>query len=163
MGMAGQRLTAPARARASWSLPKDFSARQPSPELTRLFVPRDIDDVMLAVQVTFFKCGGVALGTALHHVAIDALSAFHFFQTWSAFSRDGAGDGAGAVAAALELPCHDRTLLRARSPPRVVNPDSLSVFLSLKNDPNIPVPAGADLGPRSPGPRPGAWLFLVIT
>ncbi|XP_044951332.1 putrescine hydroxycinnamoyltransferase 1-like [Hordeum vulgare subsp. vulgare] len=119
----------------------DFSAREPSPELRRLFVPRDIDDVMLAVQVTFFRCGGVALGTALHHVAIDALSAFHFFQTWSAFSRDGAGDGAGAGAAtaALELPCHDRTLLRARSPPRVVNPDALSVFLPLKNDPSIPV------------------------
>ncbi|XP_037450977.1 putrescine hydroxycinnamoyltransferase 1-like [Triticum dicoccoides] len=118
----------------------DFSARQPSPEPRRLFVPRDIDDVILAVQVTFFKCGGVALGTALHHVAIDALSAFHFFQTWSAFSRDEAGDGAGAAATALELPCHDRTLLRARSPPRVVNPDALSVFLPLKNDPNIPVP-----------------------
>ncbi|XP_044415224.1 putrescine hydroxycinnamoyltransferase 1-like [Triticum aestivum] len=118
----------------------DFSARQPSPELRRLFIPRDIDDVILAVQVTFFKCGGVALGTALHHVVIDALSAFHFFQTWSAFSRDGAGDGAGAAATALELPCHDRTLIRARSPPRVVNPDALSVFLPLKNDPNIPVP-----------------------
>ncbi|KAF7080735.1 LOW QUALITY PROTEIN: hypothetical protein CFC21_084762 [Triticum aestivum] len=112
----------------------DFSARQPSPELRRLFVPGDIDDVMLAVQVTFFKCGGVALGTALHHVAIDALSAVHFIQTWSAFSRDGASD----AAAALELPWHDRTLLRARSPPRVINPDALSVFLPLKNDPNEP-------------------------
>ncbi|KAM0831255.1 hypothetical protein ACQ4PT_065673 [Festuca glaucescens] len=77
---------------------------------------------MCAVQVTFLKCGGVALGTALHHIAIDAVSAFQFFQTWSAFCRD--GDGA---AAALERPCHDRTLLRARSPP-FVHPDALTVF-----------------------------------
>ncbi|KAI4985696.1 hypothetical protein ZWY2020_018326 [Hordeum vulgare] len=103
----------------------DFSGFKPSPELRRLFVPR-VDDysppVMCAVQVTFLKCGGVALGTALHHIAADAISAFHFFQTWSAFSRDG-----DAAAAALEPPLHDRTLLRARSPP-VVHPDALTVF-----------------------------------
>ena len=63
------------------------------------------------------KCGGVALGTALHHVAIDASSAFHFFQTWAAFSKHG-------DRAAVEFPCHDRTLLRARSPP-TVHPDAL--------------------------------------
>ena len=71
-------------------------------------------------QVTFLKCGGVALGAALHHVAVDALSAFHFFQTWSAFSKHGDH-------ATLELPCHDRTLLRARSPP-TVHPDALLTF-----------------------------------
>ena len=71
-------------------------------------------------QVTFFVCGGVALGTALHHVSIDALSALHFFQTWSALCRDG-------DRAAVELPCHDRTLLRARSPP-AVQPDDLLTF-----------------------------------
>ncbi|XBI32554.1 hypothetical protein VPH35_055992 [Triticum aestivum] len=97
---------------------------QPSPELRRLFVPRveDSPSIMCAIQVTFMGCGGVALGTALHHVAIDAVSAVHFFQTWSGFCRDG-----DAAAAVLELPCHDRTLLRARSPP-VVHPDALTVF-----------------------------------
>uniref|UniRef100_A0A453GP19 Anthranilate N-benzoyltransferase protein 1 n=2 Tax=Aegilops tauschii TaxID=37682 RepID=A0A453GP19_AEGTS len=97
---------------------------QPSPELRRLFVPRveESPSIMCAIQVTFMGCGGVALGTALHHAAIDAVSAFHFFQTWSAFSRDG-----DAAATALELPCHDCTLLRARSPP-VVHPDALTVF-----------------------------------
>ena len=92
----------------------DFSSFRPSPELRRLFVPRVEDvspPVMCAVQVTFLKGGGVALGTALHHIAADAISAFHFLQTWSAFSRD------PAAAAALELPVHDRTLLRARAPP----------------------------------------------
>ncbi|CAO2148514.1 unnamed protein product [Urochloa humidicola] len=94
---------------------------KPSPELRRHLVPRiEPSSIVMAVQVTFFKCGGVALGTALHHVSIDALSAFHFIQTWSAFSKDG-------DRAAVELPCHDRTLLRARSPPSV-HPDALSMF-----------------------------------
>ncbi|KAM0834106.1 hypothetical protein ACQ4PT_063828 [Festuca glaucescens] len=99
---------------------------QPSPELKRLFVPRveDSPSLMCGIQVNFLKCGGVALGTVLHHVVIDAMSAFHFFQTWSAICRD--GDTAPEVLE-LELPCHDRTLLRARSP-HVVHPDTLSVF-----------------------------------
>ncbi|KAM3261323.1 hypothetical protein ACQJBY_052159 [Aegilops geniculata] len=114
----------------------DFSDFKPSTELRRLFVPRVEDyspPVMCAVQVTFLKCGGVALGTALHHVAADAISAFHFFQTWSAFSRDG-----DAAAAALEPPFHDRALLRARSPP-FVHPDALTVFcpkLNLSTEPS---------------------------
>ena len=115
----------------------DFSSFRPSPELRRLFVPRVEDvspPVMCAVQVTFLKCGGVALGTALHHIAADAISAFHFLQTWSAFSRD------PAAAAALELPVHDRTLLRARAPP-FVHPDALSVFFPKLNlsEPSGPV------------------------
>lgn len=101
-----------------------FSDLKPSPELRRLFAPRiEPASIMLGVQVTFLSCGGVALGTVLHHVAIDALSAFHFFQTWSSFCRDG-------EAAMLELPCHERTLLRTRSPP-IVHPDVHSMF-SLK-------------------------------
>ncbi|CAM0878414.1 unnamed protein product [Alopecurus aequalis] len=102
----------------------DISKFQPSVELKRLFVPpvEDSPSVVCGVQVTFLRCGGVALGTALHHVVIDAMSAFHFFQTWSALCRD--GDGAAAV---LELPCHDRTLLRPRSPP-VVHPKTFSLF-----------------------------------
>ncbi|KQK11567.1 putrescine hydroxycinnamoyltransferase 1 [Brachypodium distachyon] len=109
---------------------------QPSPELKKLFVPRldDSPSILLAVQVTFLKCGGVALGTLLHHAAIDAVSAFHFFQTWAAFSKDGEG-----AAMRLELPCHDRTLLRARSPP-TVHPDALSVFYPDK-DKNVSEPS----------------------
>jgi shikimate O-hydroxycinnamoyltransferase len=63
------------------------------------------------------------LGTAIHHAAADASSAFHFFQTWSAFCKHG-----DRAAVAVELPCHDRTLLRARSPP-TVHPDALLTLL----------------------------------
>ncbi|CAL4993785.1 unnamed protein product [Urochloa decumbens] len=85
----------------------DFNDLTPTKELRRGFV-------------TFLKCGGILLGAALHHAAQDAIGAFHFFQTWSAIAREGDG-------ASFELPCHDRTLLRARSPPSV-HPDTLSVF-----------------------------------
>ncbi|NP_001146402.1 spermidine hydroxycinnamoyl transferase isoform X1 [Zea mays] len=94
---------------------------KPSPELRRLFIPLiEPSSIIMAIQVTFLKCGGVVLGTAIHHAATDVSSAFHFFQTWSAFCKHG-------DSAAVELPCHDRTLLRARSPP-TVHPDALSTL-----------------------------------
>uniref|UniRef100_A0ACD5XSZ7 Uncharacterized protein n=1 Tax=Avena sativa TaxID=4498 RepID=A0ACD5XSZ7_AVESA len=102
----------------------DLSDFKPSPELKRQLVPGlDSDEaarIMCAIQVTFFKCGGVAVGTALHHLAMDGYGASHFFQTWSAFSRDG-------VRAVVELPFHDRALLSPRDPP-FVRPDALSLL-----------------------------------
>ncbi|KAG2623350.1 putrescine hydroxycinnamoyltransferase 1-like [Panicum virgatum] len=100
----------------------DFRDVTPSPELKELFVPRVEPSIMLAIQVTFLKCGGVAFGTALHHAAADAISSFRFFHAWSALCSG--RDGGGAMA---EPPCHDRRLLRARSPP-FVNPDAFAVF-----------------------------------
>jgi len=103
----------------------DFRDVSPSPELKELFVPRvEPSSIMLAVQVTFLKCGGVAFGTALHHAAADAIGSFRFFHAWLALC--GGRDGGGAMAE-TELPCHDRGLLRARSPP-FVNPDAFAVF-----------------------------------
>ncbi|KAL6660744.1 hypothetical protein ACP70R_001779 [Stipagrostis hirtigluma subsp. patula] len=107
----------------------EISDLRPSPELKRLFVPRvEPSSILLGIQVTFLKCGGVALGTAMHHAAGDAISAFHFFQTWSDLCRE-LSSGAVHVQqqAAVELPCHDRTLLSARSPP-AVSPDAFAVF-----------------------------------
>nr|CAB3456854.1 unnamed protein product [Digitaria exilis] len=99
----------------------DLDFTKPSPELRRMFVPRvEPLSLILAVQVTFLKCGGVVLGVASHHAVADGPSMFHFMVTWSAFTRGGDGTG-------VELPCHDRTLLRARSPP-VVHPGALSVL-----------------------------------
>ncbi|OEL18276.1 Shikimate O-hydroxycinnamoyltransferase, partial [Dichanthelium oligosanthes] len=97
----------------------------PSPELKKLFVPRvePWSSIMLAIQVTFLKCGGVAFGTALHHAAADATSAFRFFHKWSELCS-GRDDGAMVE---TELPCHDRGLLRPRSPP-FVSPDAFAVF-----------------------------------
>ncbi|XP_051200287.1 hydroxycinnamoyltransferase 4-like [Lolium perenne] len=103
----------------------DFSDPSPSPELTKLFAPRvQPPSVMLAIQVTFLRCGGVVFGTAVHHAIVDGSSMFHFTRTWASYCRY--GDGA-AVAEAP--PCHDRALLRARSPP-FIHPETIPMFCS---------------------------------
>ncbi|KAF8689887.1 hypothetical protein HU200_041519 [Digitaria exilis] len=91
----------------------------PSDELRRTLVPSaDVRDdlaggIILAMfQVTFFKCGGVCVGAALHHTAADGLAALDFVNTWAAIAR-----GAGELSP--PRPWLDRTLLRARSPPVV--------------------------------------------
>nr|WGU11332.1 hydroxycinnamoyltransferase 2 [Crinum x powellii] len=91
----------------------DFGDFEPSDEMRRLLVPSaESDDPPLVMfQVTFFKCGGVCLGTAIHHTAADGLAALHFINTWSDFAR--------GITTISTPPCLDHTLLRARSPPSV--------------------------------------------
>ena len=112
----------------------DFSDFKPSSKQRRLFVPHanHSDSLLWTTQVTFLKCGGVVLGSAIHHAAMDGSVVFHFFRTWSAFSRDG-------DRAMVNLPCHDRTRLSARDPP-VVHPDGLAVFSPKINLPPQPGP-----------------------
>jgi shikimate O-hydroxycinnamoyltransferase len=80
------------------------------------------------MQVTFFPCGGVALGTAMHHFVIDGRSAFHFIQTWASIAR--------GSTTTVATPFLDRTPLRARSPPTVLFDHSREYRLT-------PAPAGA--------------------
>ncbi|KAF5466878.1 hypothetical protein F2P56_016761 [Juglans regia] len=64
---------------------------------------------LLYAQVTYFKCGGVSLGIGIHHIVADGFSGLHFVNTWSDMARG------------LDLslpPFIDRTLLRARDPPK---------------------------------------------
>ncbi|KAF5806901.1 putative quinate O-hydroxycinnamoyltransferase [Helianthus annuus] len=66
---------------------------------------------LLLLQVTYFKCGGVSLGFAFDHGVSDGKTFFHFMNTWSDMARG------------LDItlpPFIDRTLLRARDPPRPV-------------------------------------------
>ncbi|XP_072981149.1 hydroxycinnamoyltransferase 4-like [Typha angustifolia] len=94
----------------------DFTDFTPSAEMRDVFVPAadsaDPPCVLLMLQVTFFKCGGVVLGTAMHHTVIDARCAFHFIETWSNIAHGNAD--------AVPPPFLDRTLLRARSFPTVL-------------------------------------------
>ncbi|CAL5081498.1 unnamed protein product [Urochloa decumbens] len=69
---------------------------------------------LLLLQVTFFRCGGVALGTAMHHFVIDGRSAFNFIRTWAGIAR---GDTTTSTVVAPSL---DRTPLRARPHPAVL-------------------------------------------
>jgi hypothetical protein len=79
--------------------------------------------VYVWTQVTFLKCGGAVIGTAIHHIAVDAASTMHFMQTWCAIAS---GTNVDDIAT-TDLPSHDRSILCARSPP-VVDTDILSVF-----------------------------------
>ncbi|KAJ1253495.1 hypothetical protein BS78_02G186200 [Paspalum vaginatum] len=99
-------------ARADFAGDDVFRDFEPSPEARRLLVPfapsGDPPCVLAMVQVTFLKCGGVTVGTGMHHVTMDGAGAIQFIKAWTSLAR-----GEGPVPSAF----HDRTLLRARSPP----------------------------------------------
>ncbi|KAL6868081.1 hypothetical protein ACP4OV_014926 [Aristida adscensionis] len=123
-----------------------FDSFKPSHQQRLLFLPRlEPSSLIMAVQMTLLKNGGVALGLVTNHAVVDAASASHFLQTWSSFARDGGAAGGGG---GVELPCHERALLRARSPP-VVHPDALLTFC-----PRVP------LSPHPPGAIANEVLLL---
>ena len=65
------------------------------------------------LQVTRFKCGGFTLGLAMNHCMLDGVSATEFLHSWAETSRG------------LPLsvpPAIDRTLLAARTPPKIEFP-----------------------------------------
>ncbi|KAI5054777.1 hypothetical protein GOP47_0029922 [Adiantum capillus-veneris] len=64
---------------------------------------------LLILQVTFFKCGGVAIGVGVHHHVADGLAALWFLNYWADVARGIEKD---------VKPFFDRTLLRARDPPK---------------------------------------------
>ncbi|MCO5568838.1 hypothetical protein L7F22_022539 [Adiantum nelumboides] len=64
---------------------------------------------LLVLQVTFFNCGGVALGVGVHHHVADGLAALWFLNYWADVAR-----GVEKVV----KPFFDRTLLKARDPPK---------------------------------------------
>ncbi|KAF3447756.1 hypothetical protein FNV43_RR08459 [Rhamnella rubrinervis] len=47
----------------------------------------DTNGLSLMVQVTFFHCGGMAIGVGLHHQDADALSFIMFLNSWSELAR----------------------------------------------------------------------------
>lgn len=77
------------------------------------FLKNDDDQPLCIFQVTSFKCGGFAMGVSTNHATFDGLSFKTFLQNLAAL----AGDKPLAV-----IPCNDRQLLAARSPPRVTFP-----------------------------------------
>ena len=65
----------------------------PTPCELNKFLPFELDEVNelpTAIQVTFFNCGGLAIGILMSHRIIDALSFILFLKSWSAIAR---GDG----------------------------------------------------------------------
>ncbi|KAG0617720.1 hypothetical protein M758_4G009700 [Ceratodon purpureus] len=62
----------------------------------------------LIIQVTHFKCGGIALAANWSHGAADGHSGLHFMKSWSELAR-------GAQVSLL--PDHRRDLVKPRDPP----------------------------------------------
>ncbi|KAK3157422.1 hypothetical protein QOZ80_2AG0122000 [Eleusine coracana subsp. coracana] len=59
---------------------------------------------VMAVQVTEFVAGGIAVGVALHHTAADGRGLWRFIQTWAAAA-------AGSPVSQLGTALHDRRLV----------------------------------------------------
>ncbi|XP_026431836.1 shikimate O-hydroxycinnamoyltransferase-like [Papaver somniferum] len=100
------------------SFMKDLGEFTPNEQLAPLFPRIDYSDNDISsyppflVQVTHFKCGGVCLSTALSHILVDGVAGINFINTWSDLCR-------GVEHIKKPLPYFDRTLLRARDPPKV--------------------------------------------
>nr|AMZ03411.1 acyltransferase ACT5 [Plectranthus barbatus] len=68
----------------------------PDPKNMTKFLPYKLNesrDFCMAVQATYFRCGGAAVGLLISHKIADALSFFSFANTWAAVARDGDGGG----------------------------------------------------------------------
>eukprot|EP00249_Psilotum_nudum_P032254 c47542_g1_i1 orf=1079-2389(+) len=64
----------------------------------------------VVVQVTRFKCGGFVLGLGMNHCMFDGIAAMDFVNAWAEVAR--------GVPLSVP-PCLDRTILKARSPPKI--------------------------------------------
>ncbi|XP_042023307.1 stemmadenine O-acetyltransferase-like [Salvia splendens] len=65
----------------------------PNPNHMTEFLPFTLNqslDLCMAVQATFFRCGGVAVGLLISHKIADALSFFSFANSWAAAASGGA-------------------------------------------------------------------------
>nr|CAB3453413.1 unnamed protein product [Digitaria exilis] len=153
-------------ARADFAGDEVFRDFEPSPEARRLLVPfaesGDPPCVLAMVQVTFLKCGGVTVGTGMHHVSMDGAGAFQFIRTWTALAR---GESPPTVATA---PFHDRTLLRARSQPHVTSEHPVYSPSNLNGAPRpfvtrvyaVPPKLLADIRSQC---APGASTYAAVT
>ncbi|OAY65189.1 Shikimate O-hydroxycinnamoyltransferase, partial [Ananas comosus] len=86
----------------------DFGDFAPTMELARLVPKVDYtDESSFPLLVTYFKCGGVALGVGVQHHAADGFSALRVINSWADLTRG---------APITFRPYIDRTLLRPATP-----------------------------------------------
>ncbi|KAF5183128.1 Spermidine hydroxycinnamoyl transferase, partial [Thalictrum thalictroides] len=70
---------------------------------------KDISELpLLLVQLTRFKCGGISIGVAISHIAVDGKGALGFISSWANFAR-------GEKKLVVE-PYHDRTIFYKGDP-----------------------------------------------
>ncbi|KAF7848205.1 hypothetical protein BT93_L2197 [Corymbia citriodora subsp. variegata] len=68
-----------------------------------------LEEPLLTVQVTTFKCGGITIGIVMNHVVVDGKALTDFLTCWSDVARG---------RSPLILPFLDRSVLCPRQPPR---------------------------------------------
>lgn len=56
-------------------------------QLQQLLPEESSDQILLAVQVNYFGCGGMALSVCIRHVIADASAAAYFVKIWAAIAR----------------------------------------------------------------------------
>ncbi|XP_074356216.1 limonoid 21-O-acetyltransferse-like [Apium graveolens] len=65
--------------------------RDPIPNELINLIPLELDDANVdlnfAIQVNFFKCGGIAIGAVFSHKLADGLSYVNFMNSWAAIAR----------------------------------------------------------------------------
>ncbi|XP_047975669.1 stemmadenine O-acetyltransferase-like [Salvia hispanica] len=75
-------------AEADCDLSEVITTRNPI-NLKKKFLPLTTDnDLCLAVQATYLRCGGLAVGISITHKIADGISIILFVNTWSALARD---------------------------------------------------------------------------
>ncbi|KAM3753927.1 hypothetical protein ACB098_03G129100 [Castanea mollissima] len=68
----------------------DEVIQQPEPAQLNKLLPYELDNVgelVLAIQVNVFDCGGIAIGVCISHKVADALSLAMFLNSWAATAR----------------------------------------------------------------------------
>lgn len=85
------------------------------------------------MQVTSFKCGGFAIGICTNHILLDGLGAKTFIENLASQAFDNKP--------LVVVPCNDRGLLAARSPPHVAfpHPEFLDLYLPVGEGSSPPV------------------------
>ncbi|XP_057781283.1 acyltransferase GLAUCE-like [Salvia miltiorrhiza] len=93
----------------------------------------EVEQPLCFFQITSFKCGGFAIGICTNHILLDGLGAKFFIENLASQAFD---DKPLAV-----VPCNDRRLLAARSPPHVSfpHPEFLDLHLPVGEGSSPPV------------------------
>ncbi|KAL5837743.1 hypothetical protein ACOSQ3_014912 [Xanthoceras sorbifolium] len=62
--------------------------QNPNPEkFVTKFLPDDVNNLVLAIQVNYFDCGGIAIGVRMSHKVADGSSIITFIKNWAKTAR----------------------------------------------------------------------------
>lgn len=94
-----------------------------------------------AVQVTRFKCGGVAIGYTVHHTVVDGKGIWQFIEAWTGTCRSAMS---GKPKPEYRLPSYDRTVIKHPRGKEIAREivHASSPYLPIVRSPTLNVMAG---------------------